>query len=291
VTDYITRYSLDDALFIPKLFQGFPEIKEALLGDALQIGFMVAPMAIALRSQGAPMKIVYLGHRYGSSCVVRKHHAGGIAALRGKTIAIPSRFSDERLLTRVALAKHGVAEDEVKMVEMPPPEMASALEVGAIDAFTVGEPYPAQSEMSGIGKILFWARDFWPDYMSCVVVARQDVIDERPQAVQVLIDGLARSGVWLDEKVEHRKRAAQFVGRKYFKKPPQVLEWSLTNPPERVEYQHLTPRQADFEMVRDMMYDLNLIDVKLPFHDFVEPRFAEAAEHLTAWKLDDDGEG
>jgi NitT/TauT family transport system substrate-binding protein len=70
VTDYVSRYSLDGNLFIPKKFQGFPEIKEALIAGRMQAGFMVAPMAMALRSQGVPIKIVYLGHRYGSAVVV-----------------------------------------------------------------------------------------------------------------------------------------------------------------------------------------------------------------------------
>ena len=54
------------------MFQGFPEIKEALISNRMQAGFMVAPMAIALKAQGVPIKIVYLGHRYGSAVVVHK---------------------------------------------------------------------------------------------------------------------------------------------------------------------------------------------------------------------------
>src|SRR4051812_32570890 len=48
VTDYISRNSLDSNIFIPKMFQGFPEIKEALISNRMQAGFMVAPVAIAL---------------------------------------------------------------------------------------------------------------------------------------------------------------------------------------------------------------------------------------------------
>jgi NitT/TauT family transport system substrate-binding protein len=274
------------------MFQDFPSIKEALLADALQVGFMVAPMAIALRSQGAPFKIIYLGHRYGSAFVVRKDGPiHSVSDLPGKTIAIPSRFSDERLLVWKVLHKYNIPDSAVNLVEMPPAEVASALEVNAVDAFVMGEPYPSQSEMSGIGRVLFQAREYWPDYMSCIVVAREDVIAERPKAVQVLVDGLARSGVWLDDNLKHRARAADFVGHKYFHVPPAVLRWTLLNPPNRVEYNHLTPRKADFEMVRDLMFDLKLIDKKLPFEDFVDTRFAEASEHVTAWKTDDDGKG
>jgi len=270
------------------LFQGFPEIKEALISDAIQVGFMVAPMAVALRSQGVPIKIVYLGHRYGSAMVVRKDGPVRTAGdLRGRVIGIPSRFSDERLLAHKALARHGVSEDQVKLVEMPPADVAGGLEAGALDAFVMGEPYPAQSEMAGIGRILFYAREYWPDYMSCVVVARQDVIDRRPDAVQVLVDGLARSGLWLEEDLSHRERAADFVGRQYFHKPPALLRWSLTNPPERIEYRRLSPRKPDFDMVRDLMFELGLIDHKIEFDEYVDVRFAERAEFQTSWRLDD----
>ncbi len=73
MTDYVSRHTKSGNLFIPRLFQGFPEIKEALISNTIQAGFMVAPMAMALWSQGVPIKIVYLGHRYGSAFVVRKN--------------------------------------------------------------------------------------------------------------------------------------------------------------------------------------------------------------------------
>src|SRR6266852_7669366 len=50
VTDYISRHALEGNLFIPRMFQGFPEIKEALISNRMQAGFVVAPLAIALRS-------------------------------------------------------------------------------------------------------------------------------------------------------------------------------------------------------------------------------------------------
>ncbi len=85
------------------------------------------------------------------------------------------------------------------MVEMAPPDVSGALAAGAIDAFSMGEPFPSQAEMAGYGRILFQAREYWPDYMSCILVVRQDLIDTRPEVVQVLVDGIARSGLWLDK--------------------------------------------------------------------------------------------
>lgn len=269
------------------MFQGFPEIKEALIADRMQAAFMVAPMAIALRSQGVPVKIVYLGHRYGSAFVVQKD--GPIetpADLRGKTIAIPSRFSDERLIVFKVLEKYGIDPKEVNMVEMAPPDVAGALAVKAIDAFSMGEPFPSQAEMGGFGRVLFHAREHWPDYMSCVLVVREDMIERNPKGVQVLVDGIARSGLWLDEGRPHREYAADFVGRYYFNQNPKLLLWALTNPLDRVTYSELTPRKADFEEVVSWMMKTGVLDKHIAFEEYIDPRFAEGAKIVTSWKFE-----
>src|ERR1700743_3516838 len=243
VTDYISKYSTSGEEFLPKMFQGFPEMKEALISNRVQAAFVVAPLAIALVSQGVPIKVVYLGHRYGSAVVVRKD--GPIktfADMRGRTIAIPSRFSDERLLVFRAMKVWGIKPSEVKMVEMAPPDVSGALAAHAIDAFVMGEPFPSQAELGGFGRVLFQAREYWPDYMSCILVVRQDLIDKRPETVQVLVDGIARSGLWLDKSKPHREMAADFVGRFYYNQKPALLRWALTKPMDRVTYSTLAPR-------------------------------------------------
>ena len=55
------------------------------------------------------------------------------ADMRGRTIAIPSRFSDERLLIFRAMKVWGIKPSEIKMVEMAPPDVSSALAAHAID--------------------------------------------------------------------------------------------------------------------------------------------------------------
>src|SRR5205807_2825220 len=191
VTDYISKFSQGGEIFLPRMFQGFPEIKEALISNKVQAAFIVAPLAIALKSQGVPIKVVYLGHRYGSAVVVRKDGpVKSFADLRGRVVAIPSRFSDERLILFRALAANGMNAREVRMIEMAPPDVAGALAAGAIDAFSMGEPFPSQAESAGFGRVLFHARQYWPDYISCVLVVRQDVIVQRPEAVQVLVVGI-----------------------------------------------------------------------------------------------------
>jgi len=250
-------------------------MKEALIANRIQAGFIVAPMAMALRSQGVPIRIVYLGHRYGSSVVVRKD--GAIRTppdLVGRRIAIPSRFSDERLLVMRAMKQWHIDPAKLKMVEMAPPDVPAALATGAIDAFAMGEPFPSQAEMDGYGRILFHAREYWPDYISCVLVVRQDVIERDPAAVQLLVDGIARSGLWLDENPTNREHAADFVTRFYFHQRPGLLEWALTRPLDRVRYSPLAPLRRDFELIQDMMIESGILDRRMEFGEYVDERFA-----------------
>ena len=271
------------------MFQGFPEIKEALISDRMQVGFMVAPMAIALAAQGVPIKIVYLGHRYGSAVVVRKDGPiHSVKDLAGKTIAIPSRFSDERLIVFKALeAERHVGRRTCSMVEMAPPDVAGALAAGAIDAFSMGEPYPSQAEIGGFGRVLFHAREYWPDYMSCVVVVRAGRHRQAPA-------GRA------DPRGRHRAlracgstRAARTAStprissaRYYFRQKPEILRHALTEPLDRVIYTRLSPRKPDFDMVRDLMIETGVLDRKIAFEEYVDPRFAEGALTQTAWKYE-----
>jgi len=287
VTDYISKYSLSGEMFLPRMFQGFPEMKEALISGRVQAAFIVAPMALALKAQGVPIKVVYLGHRYGSAVVVAKN--GPIktfADMRGKTIAIPSRFSDERLLLFRAMKVWGIKPGEIKMVEMAPPDVSGALAAHAIDAFVMGEPFPSQAEMAGFGRVLFQAREYWPDYMSCILVVRQDLIDSRPEVVQVLVDGIARSGLWLDTSKPHRENAADFVGRFYYNQKPALLRWALTKPMDRVTYSPLAPRKGDFDMVRNLMMETGVLNKKLEFEEYADTRFSDKASIATPWRYE-----
>jgi NitT/TauT family transport system substrate-binding protein len=287
VTDYISKFSEDGEIFLPRMFQGFPEIKEALISNKVQAAFIVAPLAIALVAQGVPIKVVYLGHRYGSAMVVRKDGpVKKFADLRGRTVAIPSRFSDERLILFRAMKVWGLQPDDIKMVEMAPPDVSGALAAGAIDGFVMGEPFPSQAEMGGFGHVLFQARDYWPDYMSCILVVRQDLIDQRPETVQVLVDGIARSGLWLEKGKPYREDASDFVGRYYYNQKPALLRWALTNPMDRVVYSPLAPREADFNLVRDLMMETGVLNRKIDFTEYTDSRFSDRASIQTAWKYE-----
>ena len=142
VTDFATRTS-PATRFESQRFTDFPTIVETMKGGRLDATFMIAPLAMKLREQGVPVKILYLGHRDGSTVMVRKDLPAKILRdLRGQDCSpIPSKYSNQYLVIHKLMEDQGVKPDEIHFVELPPPDMPGALAAKAIDAYFVGEPH------------------------------------------------------------------------------------------------------------------------------------------------------
>src|SRR5947199_9535146 len=117
-----------EGMFEPVRFSEFSSIQDALLSNRLQASFILAPLAMSLRERGAPIPIVCLGHRDGTALMVHKDSdIKTIRDLKGKTVAIPSRYSNQYLILFKAMEDRGLSIDDLKTVEMPPPTMPAAL--------------------------------------------------------------------------------------------------------------------------------------------------------------------
>src|SRR6187200_833351 len=94
VTHFINKQMHGEGPFEPVRFNGFPEMKESFISKKLEATFMIAPLVMKMREQGVPVKIVYLGHRDGTTLMVHKDSdIHQIEDLVGKRIAVPSRYS------------------------------------------------------------------------------------------------------------------------------------------------------------------------------------------------------
>src|SRR5229473_1177280 len=250
VTDFINKQMTGDSFFEPVRFNGWPELKEAYLSGYTPASFILAPMAMALREQGVPIKIVYLGHRDGTAMMVhRDSQIFRIEDLKGKRVAVPNRFSNQRLLVFKALKERGLSVNDLTLLEMPPPDMPAALYAKAVDAISSGEPFMGQTELDGYGRVLYLTKDVWPNFISCVLAVHEDMIKNHRDQVQQLVDGIARSGKWIDQSIDHRMQTARFVSQHYYHQHPRLLEFVLSKPPDRVKYTHLVPLRKDLEEI------------------------------------------
>lgn len=286
VTDFINKQLTGEGLFEPRRFSGWPELKEAFLAGHTPATFLLAPMAMALREQGVPIKIVYLGHRDGSAVMVHEDsNIRRMQDLRGKRVAVPNRYSNQRLLIFRALNDAGMKVEDVELIEMPPPDMPAALYAKAVDAISSGEPFMAQTELDGYGRVLWLTKDVWPNFISCVLAVHEDMIRDHREVVQELVTGIAKSGKWLDQTMDHRMDAAQFVAKNYYNQHPRLLEYVLSKPPDRVKYTNLAVRRPDFEEIEKLGIQAGILKGTAHFDDYCDTSFVpdESAIPPHAW--------
>jgi NitT/TauT family transport system substrate-binding protein len=268
------------ANFEYKRYNGWPEIKEALLSGQINAAYMLAPLVMDLAAKDVPVKIVSIGHRSGAVIMVRTDSPyRKFQDLAGKRIAIPSRFAVDFLFLRKMLAKEGMSVKDVKMVEMPPPDMPAALYARAVDAYCTGEPYGAAAQRAGYAVPLRMTRDEWPNYICCVLTVRQELIDENPGLVQDLVNYVQGAGHWLDAGHGHRTRAAEIsADRKYFNQDRAIIQYVMDNPTDRVTYGDLRMIKEEFDELMQLSLQAGTLTRPIDFERYIDDRFVKAVK-------------
>ena len=196
MTSWVTEHSPERTLFKSRRYTGFPSITEDIYAGKLHAAFVLAPLAMVMaRQETKPVKIVHLGHRDGTAIVVRTDSPyRSFADLKGTRMAIPHQFANQRILIERLMDENGFADDDLALIDYPPPEMPAGLQAGSFEAYIVGEPFAAKAEVDGFGRILAFTKDIWPDFISCVLVVTQELIDTQPELVAELVQGITASG-------------------------------------------------------------------------------------------------
>ena len=256
-------------------YSGWPELKESFIAGQVKAAMLLAPMAMDLADRGVPARIVALGHRSGAVIMVRKESPyRTFADLKGKRIAIPSRFAVDHLFVRRLMKEQGLQTSDVTLVEIAPPDMPAALLANAVDAYATGEPFGAKSEMDGYARILYMTRDVWPTYICCVLTVHEDLIKSKPQFVQVLVDHVLSAGHWLDHSPSHRTAAARIASDKtFFNQAFELIRWVMERPSDRVTYGDLRLMKDEFNQLMGLSLDAGIIPHPIPYETYVDDRF------------------
>ena len=249
----------------PVKYSSWPDMIESLKGGELDAALILAPIALSLQEEGVPIRIALLGHREGTGLVVSlKSHIKGPGDFMGKTVAIPIRFSTQNLTLLRYLKQNGIGPDSLNLVELPPPDMPSALASGSIDAYIVGEPYATQGEFTKKGRIFLRSRDLWPNFISSILVLRQDAIDKKGQLVNRFIKGLYSQARW----VEENRTDAAIIAAKFFGLPEGLIRAVLEK--KEVFYRDLIPKKEELIQIARMMKGYGLTNRVPPCRLYLE---------------------
>jgi NitT/TauT family transport system substrate-binding protein len=273
----------NDFQFEYSKYNGWPEIKESLMAGRIQAGYMLAPLVMDLAARKIPVKIVSLGHRSGAVIMVRTDSAyQKFADLRGKRIAIPSRFAVDFLFLRKMLARENMTPADIEIMELAPPDMPAALYADAVDAYCTGEPFGAAAQSAGYARVLRMTRDEWPNYICCCLTVREELIASNRPMVQDLVNQIQGAGNWLDATHENRNKAVAIAaGRNYFNQDPKILQFVMENPTDRVTYGDLRMIPEEFEDLMQLSIQAGTIEHPIPYATYIDDSFVKAAKPAT----------
>lgn len=272
----------EDIYFKALKFSSFAEMAEALRHDEIEAAFIIAPLAIALHQQNEDIKIVYIGNRHESTFVARKElNIQSFNELSGKTIAVPMRYSGHNIAIQKLMEESGL-NGQIKVVELNPPDMASALMAGSLDGYFVGEPFAAQTLKNGTASLVFHVEDVWDSFICNLVLVKQQLIEDEPETVRMLVEGAIRSGFWARS---HPRQAAE-IAAAYWNQSVDLVEYALTQPAGRIVYDQYMPKEEEIQQLADLMEHFNLTKTNT-IQGLVDDQFTRSMSTSTVDNLEE----
>jgi putative hydroxymethylpyrimidine transport system substrate-binding protein len=179
-----TLSPITPALSIPDVLNGSDDVAVAH-----------GPQVVLAKDKGAPIVIVgsLVPEPTAAMIWAKKSNIGGIADLRGKTIAIPG-LSFQRDFLESVLARGGLTLDDVK-VKSVGNDLVPALVDGKADAIFGGsgnlegadlESREIQPVVTPVGNLGI------PPYEELLLVATADRVEEDPESIDELVSAVAR---------------------------------------------------------------------------------------------------
>ncbi len=270
----------------PVLFRSWSSLMEAFLTRQVDLIHLLMPSAIQLRHViGADVRVVGWNHTGGGAITVAPH-ISEVGQLAGTQVAIPGWWSIHNILLQRVLRANGLTpvarrspsrtDGTVELVVMGPSDMTPALATGSISAFTVADPFNAGAVARGVGRLHMLLDQVWRDHACCVTVVHQDLIDNRPDTVQALVD--AAVAAQLGIRADRPAAAAILSGGGYLPQPPKAVEVAMTDTvpdpqggPDRprIDFHPYPFPSFTSELVRQMR--LTVVDGETRFLDGLDP--------------------
>ncbi len=209
---YFKKYGADVKLV---WFANYSDSIAALSTGQLDANSQTWSDTLGPLSKGIPIKAVLVNDNSdGNDALMVGPAIKTFADLKGRTIAL-EQFSISHFVLYTALARHGLAPKDVKVVNLSAGDAAAAFISGRVDAAVLWNPWISQIERSGKGRALFTSKEM-PGLIPDLLVARDRSLAEKRKDFV----GMARA--WLDTVrfvQEHPDEAVRIMAKVVGMKP------------------------------------------------------------------------
>jgi ABC-type nitrate/sulfonate/bicarbonate transport system substrate-binding protein len=108
-------------------------------------------------------------------------------------------FSSHNFLLRAWLLAAGIHPDrDVRIVIVPPPQMAANLMAGHLDGFCVGEPWNSVALEARVGRVVATSAELAPGHPEKVLMVRREFAEQRSEEHLALVAALLMRGAFCD---------------------------------------------------------------------------------------------
>ncbi len=182
-----------------------------LAANAIQFGSTAGSAALLARSNGSPIKTVFLFSQPEWTALVigKDSPLKSVRELRGKKIAV-TKGTDPYFFLLRSLKDAGLAQADVEIVELQHPDGRLALERGQVDAWAGLDPHMSASELDA-GSRLLYRNVAYNTYGALNV--REDFLRDHPDVVAIVLKQYARAHEYAAKNVdETAKIVSQAAG-------------------------------------------------------------------------------
>jgi len=191
--------------------QGGAAAIPALVSGSVDFTYTNYTSALLAAEQGLPVRLV-AGNDVGKAdhgiFVAKESGIESIADLKGKSFAVNNLQNIGTVAVNALLEEAGLQASDVKLVEMPYPDMQAALERGDVDAIWQVEPFQAGAAAAGLAKIGDLFTGPVADMPVAGWITTEKFAEENPEAVAAFKEALAASA---DELQGDRERLVELV--------------------------------------------------------------------------------
>ncbi|WP_067549254.1 ABC transporter substrate-binding protein [Nocardia crassostreae] len=241
----------------PVLFRSWAGLAEAFVSRQIDIAHLLMPMALQLRRVlGAGVRVLGWNHTNGSALTVAPDITD-LEQLAGSQVAIPFWWSIHNIVLQQLLRAHDItpvvrrgasrSQRTVELIVMSPSDMVPALANRSIAGYVVADPFNAIAQIKKIGRIHTFLGDVWREHACCVLVTREDVIAQRPAAVQMVTDAVVSAQLRIT--ADRNQAAGALTSGSYLPQPLPAVRTALTypTPPYQLRHPDWSPHLVGFQ--------------------------------------------
>jgi NitT/TauT family transport system ATP-binding protein/nitrate/nitrite transport system substrate-binding protein len=258
VADALDLFRKHDVRVTLRFCPSWTVLRDDIAVRSLEGGNLVAQMAIAgalgLGGAAAPCVVTATTSRNGNTLVLgeplvedvlasgatgsmpRPLQAASFAAAlarrhaRGKRAPVLALvFATHSYLLRHWLASAGLDPDrDVRIVAVPPDDVADQLSAGRIDGFYAGEPWGSSAVAAMAGRIALTTADIWPGHPEKILAFHQATLQAAPGAVVAATAAVIAAIKWLDQPANRRDAAALLRARALPDVPEEIILRALS---------------------------------------------------------------